>query len=147
MAGIITGENGYFYISAQEGGMGGNKHSDLSTSEFTMTFSRDVVEQSLLGEQGNMFMYGPLSVDGSFTQCKFAASGDAEALVGIVESKKVFISGGTESGGLTFAFKSCNITGYDFDMNDAGDITEANISWSLQDPADVTYTAGLIKNY
>ena len=147
MAGILTGENAKFYISAMGGTMGGNTHTDLSTSEFSITFDRGVTEQPLLGQQGNEFMYGPLSVGGSFTQCKFAASGDANALYGIVESEKVFISGGTQSAGLTVTFKSCNITSYSFDINDAGTITEASIDWSLQNPADVVYQGGNLTNY
>lgn len=146
MTGFITGKDAYFFIQAD--GETGGTHSVYGVSDFSLTIDRDVVEQELIGETGNYYDYGALSVDGSFTMCKFAASGYADALISIIESKKCKISGGvyTGAGELRWNFASCQITSYDISWGDASTITEASVDFTVLDPYNVTYSAGLISD-
>ena len=50
--------------------MGSKTHSTLGLSDFTITLDRGTVEQELVGEPGNYFLAGSMSVEGSFTAAK-----------------------------------------------------------------------------
>ena len=147
MTGYLNGSNAYFYIKTT--GETGGTHSVYGLSDFSLSIGRDTVEQELLGSTGNYYDYGPLSIDGSFTMCRFAASNQADALISIVESKTCLISGGTNTGSATdirWHFASAQITGYSIDFGTAGDITEASIDFTVLDPYNVTYSNGLISD-
>jgi len=119
----------------------GNKlHSVFGISDFSLSFSRDTIEQDLVGEEGNLFLPGALSIDGSFTACKFGASGNSDALDSILNGTYVTISGAVSgSTHLRWYFTSAQITGYDISMGDASTITEASIDFTVLDPFNVTY--------
>lgn len=148
MPGIVTGKNAKFYIKAK--GHTGGTHAVYGLSDFSLSFDRGTVEQELIGMPGNYFFMGGLSVDGSFTMCKFAASAQSDALVSIVESEVVEISGSVDTGGtnpIRWHFKSAQITGYDVGFGDADTITEASIDFTVLYPYKVSYVNGLIKDY
>lgn len=120
-------------------------HSLYGISDFSITFDKGVVEQELVGEIGNYFTFGSLSVEGSYTCCKFAASGADEALdnmFGGDSYKYITISGntGNSATGISWYFRSCQITGYDISLGDADTITEASIDWVVMHPNQVTIT-------
>ena len=117
----------------------GSTHKDQSVwgiSDFSLTFDRGTVEQELVGSKGNWFGQGSLSVDGSYTCCKFGASGNADALSSIIKSHMVTVSGSTGSN-LSWFFENCQITGYDVSIGDADTITEASIDFVIMHPYDV----------
>lgn len=138
--GIITGKEAIFRIKVA-GGTGAT-HEVYGLSDFSLTIDRDTIEQELLGQEGNYFDYGALSLNGSFTMCKFASSGHADALKSIVESEYVSISGMVKQGDTSYLrwyLPSCTITSYSIDFGDASTITEASIDWQVLEPYRVTY--------
>lgn len=146
---IVTGENAFYYLSTQNSGYGGNEGGTYGFSDFSLTVDRDVTEQELTGKKGNQFFYGALSVDGSFTACKFAASGTADSLYSILESELVKVSGGVDTGGdadLNWNFTSGQVTGYDVSVGDSSTISEADIDFTVLDPANVSFSAGTISD-
>lgn len=115
-------------------------HSVWGISDFSLSFDRDTIEQELVGEEGNLFMEGALSIDGSFTACKFAASGNSDIIDSILNGSVITVSGAVSgSTHLRWYFASCQITGYDVTMGDASTITEASIDFTVLDPHLVTY--------
>jgi len=90
MAGTVTGKNAKVWIAAHEAGsepsFTGKTHTALGIGEFSLTFSRDTVEQNLIGQRGNYFDQGSLSVDGSLTSCKFATSGLNDILDNMIDT-------------------------------------------------------------
>jgi len=144
MAGIVSGKDAKIYIATSAGDLENKGHQLWGISDFSLTFSRDTVEQELVGMPGNYFKIGGLSVEGSYTNCKFAASGAADALKSIVESTYVQISGCVADGSLRWYFASCQITGYDVSIGDADTISEASIDFTVMDPYNVTYSNGYI---
>ena len=153
MAGIVTGEDAYFFISSCGGGSTagpGATHETYGVSEVSINFDRGITEQELVGQTGNEFRYGALGVDGTFTMCKFGASGNADALYSILNSTRCLISGGVQVGvdrELRYHFKSCQITGYDVSFGDASTITEASIDWVVLHPEKVNYLLGEVKDW
>jgi len=145
MAATVTGKNATVAI-------GVSTLKDQNTwaiSDFSITFDRGTVEQELVGQPGNYFDQGALSVEGSLTQCRFAASGNADALMNLIDgtgaNEYIRISGSVGStGGISWYFVSCQITSYEVTMGDADTITEASIDWQLIDPQHVSYSAGNI---
>ena len=61
----------------------------------------------------------------------------AEALISLVESEKILISGATEAGELQWAFRSGQITSYEVSFGDASTITEASIDFTVLNPSDI----------
>jgi len=152
MAATVTGRDAEVYIGANAaGGASPTKgHDTWAMSDFSITFDRGSVEQELLGQAGNYFDQGALSIEGSLTQCRFAASANADALLNIVDgtgSNAYFrVSGGVGStpNGLRFYFKSCQVTSYEVSIGDADTITEASIDFQVLDPYNATYSNGKI---
>ena len=133
--GTVTGKDATIAIASGSGAW--KNQSIWGISDFSLSFDRGVVEQELVGETGNYFDYGALSIDGSYTNCKFAASGTSTALKSIIESSYIEISGATGSN-LSWYFHSCQITGYDLSMGDADTITEASVDFTIMNPYQVT---------
>lgn len=132
--GTVTGKEASVYIRNPTGSW--KAHSVWGIADFSLTFDRGTVEQELIGQTGNWFGIGSLSIDGSYTNSKFAASSNAEALESIIESSYIEISGSTGSN-LSWYFHSCQITGYDISMGDADTITEAAIDFTVMNPHQV----------
>ena len=143
MAGIITGKDASFKIA-----VGSLDNKDLSfwgVSDMSLSFSRDIVEQELVGQTGNLRKPGKLSVEGSFTNCKIAASGNSDILDSIIDPENLLvISGQLGSGNLRFYFVSCQVTSFEVTMGDASTISEASIDFTVLDPYNVTYSSGYI---
>ena len=120
--------------------IGGKDHSVYGIADFAINFSRDTIEQKLVGEEGSLFMEGALKADGTFTECKFAASGNSDALDSILNGTYVTISGAVSgSTHLRWYFTSAQITGYDVKIGDASTITDASITYTVLDPFNLTY--------
>jgi hypothetical protein len=130
---ILTGEHATLYI--------GSKNATIyALSDISLSMDRGVVEQELVGQAGNYFTQGALSIDGSLTNCRFAASGNSDFLDSIVEGTVIKISGQLAgSDALKFAFASCQVSGYDVTIGDSSTITEASIDFTVMNPKDVTY--------
>jgi hypothetical protein len=123
--------------------IGGKAQSVFGISEFSIELSRDINEQELLGAEGNEFYEGPLSIEGSYRCCKFAASGNSEALDSIISGTIVAISGQVSgSSYVSWYFPSCQVTSYDVTGGDASTISEANIDFIVLNPKDAEYDAG-----
>ena len=90
---------------------------------------------------------GGLSVDGSFTNCKFGAASSARAIYSLVQGTHCTISGQLESGGLGWYFKSAQITSMDVTLGDSDTIIEASFDWTVLQPYDVVYENSLIKDF
>ena len=143
MAGIITGKDASFVIAVSS-----LDNKDLAfwgVSDMSLSFSRDVIEQELVGQTGNLRKPGKLSVEGSFTNCKIAASGNSDILDSILDPNNLLvISGQLGSGNLRFYFTSCQVTSFEVTMGDASTISEASIDFTVLDPYNVTYASGYI---
>lgn len=145
----ITGKDAYIYI-AKSGDSQKDACDTWAVSDFTVNLDRGTIEQELVGEIGNYFTAGSLSIDGSLTNCRFAASGNYELIESIVESNLIEISGGihtTESAtNLKWFFHSAQITGFDITFGDANTITEASIDYAIMNPYQVYWddTNGII---
>ena len=135
--GTVRGESAKIAIYS------GSTHKDHSVwgmSDFSLTFDRGTVEQELVGEKGNWFAVGSLSVDGSYTCCKFAASANCDALTSIANGCYIKVSGTTGSN-LSWYFTSCQVTGYDVTLGDADTISEASIDFVVMHPYRVRIDA------
>ena len=158
MAGTVTGRDANLWFAAHQGGVApvftGKTHSEFGIGDFSLTLDKGIVEQELVGEVGNFFTQGSLSMDGSLTSVKFATSGMADFLLNLVggadpdKYKYLAISGAVsdaEAGTyLSWYLVSCQVTGYDVSMGDADTITEASIDYTVMDPFNVTYKSPCI---
>ena len=136
----LTGEDANIQIGASF-----THETVFGMSDFSLTFDRGTVEQELVGSAGNYFTQGALSVEGSLTNCRFAASGQSEFLDSIINGTVVKISGQIDSSSsLNFFLKSCQVTGYDISIGDASTITEASIDFTVMDPGIITYASQYI---
>jgi hypothetical protein len=108
-------------------------------SNFSLNFDRGTIEQELVGQEGNYYVPGSLSMDGSLTNCRFAASGNSPFLDSIVEGAVILISGCIGTDLLKFYLNSCQVTGYDVSIGDAATITEASIDFTVMNPKDITF--------
>lgn len=133
--GTVTGKEATIALSSD--GATWDNHTIWGFSDFSLTFDRGMVEQELVGQTGNYFDYGALAIDGSYTNCKFAASGVSTTLDSIIESTYIQISGTTGSN-LSWYFHSAQITGYDISIGDADTITEASIDFTVMNPYQVS---------
>ena len=143
--GTVTGKDATIVIYS---GSTAKYHSMWGISDFSLTFDRGTVEQELVGETGNWFGQGAMSIEGSYTNCKFAASGNADALIGIIEGCNLVVSGNVGAGLLSWRFVSSQVTGYDITMGDADTISEASIDFVVMDPFNVRInkTSGFVSD-
>ena len=153
MAGTVTGEDANVWIAAHSAGSAvtsytNKDHATFAISDFSLTLDRGTVEQDLKGQAGNYFDQGKLSIEGSLTQCRFGASGNADLLASIVDGtgsyKYITISGQVaDDDGTTVYIKwylvSCQVTGYDITMGDADTVTEASVDFTVMDPFVIQY--------
>ena len=145
MAGIVTGKDAKIFLSTDSGTLGTKGVTLWGVSDFTLTFSRDITEQELVGQTGNLKKPGKISINGSLTNCKFAASGNSDALDNILDPDTLLlVSGSVASNNLSWYFVSCQVTGYEVSFGDASTITEASIDFTVLDPYNVSYSNGHI---
>jgi len=158
MAGTVTGEDAKVLITVHGAGAAPSfsyNHSYWGIGDFSLTVDRGTIEQNLVGEDGNYFDQGALSLDGSLTAIKFGASGMSQMLNNIIEASDSYqylaISGTVCSTDATlnhisWYLTSCQVTGYDISIGDADTITEASIDFTVINPFKVSYAGGCIKD-
>lgn len=138
---VYTGSDAEIQLGLK--GESGKTHSVLAISDFSLTLDRGTVEQELVGETGNIFFQGALSIDGSLTSCKLASGATGfllESIISGTSGKRVWVSGSCGAKSLHFFFASCQITGFDITIGDASTITEGSIDFTVLNPSDVTKT-------
>ena len=118
--------------------IGTTADSTLGLSDFSITLDRGTVEQELVGESGNYFAAGSLSVDGSLTGCKTDTTAAGTILEQVINGTRTTVSGSAGTNSLHFYFASCAITSFEITLGDADTITEASMDWTLTDPQNVT---------
>lgn len=159
IAGTVTGKNAKVWIAAHAGAAAptwtSKSHSTFGIGDFSLTLSRDTVEQNLIGQKGNYFDQGSLSIDGSLTSCKFATAGLNDILDNMIDNdagtyQYLAISGtiSTEDAGvvnyISWYLMSCQATGYDVSIGNADTVTEASIDFTHLLPQNIAYKDGCI---
>jgi len=114
--------------------LSGQADSTFALSDFTITISKGVAEQELLGETGNYFLAGSSSVEGSFTGCRLTTTGLGTLLAAMINGKSIQVSGNAGANSLHFFVKSAQITSFDFSIGDADTITEGSMDWTALYP-------------
>jgi len=143
MAGIVTGRSAKVFLSTSSSDLPNKGVSLWGLSDFTLRFSRDTVEQPLVGQEGNYRKAGKLTIEGSLTNCRFAASGNSDVLDNLVDPDTyLIVSGSTASDGLSWYFPSCQVTSYEITFGDASTITEASIDFVVVDAYNASYSNG-----
>jgi hypothetical protein len=157
MAGTVTGRNSKVWIAAHTAGGAptwtSKTHSTFGLGDFSLTLSRDTVEQNLIGQRGNYFDQGSLSIEGSLTSCKFATVGLNDVLDNMIDNdarsyQYLAISGtvstDTDATYISWYLMSCQATGYDVSIGNADTVSEAAIDFTHLLPQAVTYKDGCI---
>ncbi len=157
MAGTVTGKNAKVHLAAHAGGAAptwtNKTHSTWGIADFSLTIDRGTIEQDLIGEKGNYFEQGSLSLDGSLTASKFATSGLSDILDNLLDNDAgtyayLAISGtistDTDAVYLSWYLTSCQVTGYDISIGDADTITEASIDFVVLNPQDINYLSNCL---
>lgn len=121
-------------------------HSDFAIADCSITLDRGTVEQELVGQTGNYFTQGALTVEGSFTHSKFS-SDVVNILIGAVVPSAagvnpidIYVSGEAGANSLHFYFHSCQITGFDLSFGDASTVTEGSVDFTVINPQDISLT-------
>ena len=138
---LYTGEDATVWIrNNTAGALAGAwiEDSTLAISDFSLTISRDTAEQELVGSKGNFRLAGSRGVEGSLTACKLTIGGLGSLISGMVNGTGIQISGNVGANGLRFYFKSAMITGFDFSVGTASDITEGSLDFTLLNPYQVS---------
>lgn len=129
-ADIYTGEHAKVWLSTKEG-------TALGIADFSITVSRDIVEQPLMSQKGPWRSAGPITIEGSFTQAKFLHS---PVLDSLQAGTYVSISGQTAdntANGLSWYFENCIITRFDVSMGDASTVTTATVDYVVIDAYNI----------
>jgi len=113
-------------------------HSTLGISDYSLTLDRGTVEQELVGETGNYFTAGSLSVEGSLTACKLEDGAAGDLLMACITGSYIVCSGHCGTKSLHWYFQSCAVTGFDIALGDADTITEGSVDFVVMDPQYVT---------
>lgn len=109
-------------------------NSTLAISDFSLTISRGTAEQELVGEKGNFFLAGSRSIEGSLTACKLTTGAVADIVEDMIDGNAIQVSGNAGANGIHFYFKSAQITGFDFSIGTADEITEGSLDFTLLYP-------------
>jgi len=158
MSGTVTGKDCNLFLCAHAGGatlaaittlLSSRGHSVYGVGDFSLTLDKGTVEQQLIGQVGNYFDQGALSMDGSFTLSQFGASGLADSLANLLDTTSAgtyrylaisgCVSDSTDEVYLSWFLVSCQVTGYDISMGDADTITTASVDFTVMDPFAVDY--------
>jgi len=123
--------------------VGTKADSVLGLSDFNLTLNRGTVEQELVGEAGNYYVAGSLSVEGSLTACKLDYDAAGSILAYVISGTKTWVSGSVGTNSLHFYFASCAITSFDLTIGDADTITEGSMDFQVLDPQYVTTVTNL----
>jgi hypothetical protein len=143
---IYRGEDATLYI-----GSGGTadklSHSTLAISDFSLTLSKGVAEQELIGEKGNFFLAGALSAEGSLTACKLHTSAVGGLVREMIDGRAISVSGNCGAESLHFYLRSCQLTGFDFSIGTADEITEGTIDYTVLYPYAISVQRNLTYKY
>jgi len=127
-----TGEDATIWLKYGASDVGGwLAHSVLAISDFALTISRGTAEQELVGSKGNYSLAGARNVEGSLTSCKLTTDAVGILVSGMIAGVPTQISGNLGADSLHFYFKSAMITGFDFTIGTADDITEGSLDYTL----------------
>jgi hypothetical protein len=155
MPGTVTGEDARVMIGTHAAGVapsvvtaGLKSYVLYGMGDFSVTMDRGTIEQDLIGQPGNYKDQGSLSLDGSMTLSKFAASKNSDALNSILDgtgTNKYFVVSANvgSTNPMKFYFISCQVTGYDVSIGDANTVTEAAIDFIVLNPQDIKHAGGL----
>jgi hypothetical protein len=162
MPGTVTGRDARIYMvshAAATAPVWGNKSSysydTYGMGDFTLTFGSDIIDQPLVGVAGPYRTRGVVTCEGSLSLSRFGGGMDIilENLIttgtgNYPATKFIAISGAVstaEATYLSFYLVSCQITGYDVTVGDAGTITTAAIDFINLVPQALTYGGGAVK--
>lgn len=153
--GTVTGRNATLYLASHNaaspatwGSKASNSHETYGVGDFTLTFGSDVIDQPLIGVAGPYRTRGTITCEGSMTLSKFGGNLDMilENLIDtgttLTSTKYLAISGSVSSTDATyinFFLTSCQVTGYDITLGDAGTITNASIDFIDMIPQALSY--------
>jgi hypothetical protein len=130
-----TGEDATVWLKSGPDGFGSwISHATLAISDFSLTVSRGTAEQKLIGSKGNYSLAGARSVEGKLTSCKLTTTGLGLLISGMISGYVTQVSGNLGSTALHFYFKSAMITGFDFKVGTADDITQGSVDYTLLQP-------------
>lgn len=113
-------------------------HSDLAISDFSLTIARGTAEQPLVGSKGNYFLAGARSIEGSLTACRIHNTALGSLIENMIDGNTIRVSGNTGTNSLHFYLKSCQVTGFDFSIGPADEITEGTIDFAVLYPYRVS---------
>lgn len=151
MAATVTGEDATLYLRLSTGTLSTGDVELWAISDFSLTLDRGTVEQELVGQIGNYFTQGSLSAEGSITNCRFAASGNSDMLMNLVDTDTYPYLSISGSVGATNPIKwylvSCQVTNYEISIGDADTISELSADFTVMDPYNLTYDTGLISDH
>jgi len=134
---MYTGEDATVTIHAS-GNSTDYSHTTLAISDFTLTLSKGTAEQELVGEQGNYFLGGSLSAEGSLTACKLHNLAIGNLVRDMIVGTSIQVSGSCGPNSLHFYLRSCQITGFDFSIGSADDISEGSIDFTSLYPYKIS---------
>ena len=129
---IYKGNDAALWFKAGAGDL--TAHGTFAISDFTITLSKGTVEQELVGEIGNYSIAGSLTVEGSLAGCKMYAAGLGHMMGSLINGTNFTISGNCGANSLHFYIKSCQITGFDFTLGSAEEITEGSCDFTILYP-------------
>ena len=130
-----TGEDADIVITANSSDM---THTTLAISDFSLTISRGTAEQALVGEKGNFYLAGSRSMEGSLTSCKLHTGAIGNIVSDMINGNSIKVSGSAGPNSIKFYFKSCQVTGFDFSIGTADEISEGTIDFTLLFPYKVS---------
>ena len=158
--GTVTGRDARIYMVSHQAGSiswtnkASNSYDTYGIGDFTINFTADTVDQDLIGVAGPYRARGTIGNDGSLTISKFGGNMDIllENLIDTgtykTSTKYIGISGAVstaEATYLSFCLASCQITGYDVTLGDAGTITNASIDFINMVPHALKYAGGAVR--
>jgi hypothetical protein len=115
----------------------GQNHTAIGIGDFSLTLDRGTVEQELVGEQGNWFGAGALSVEGSFSNVQWDSDVLGVTVGALINNTQIWVSGATGPKSLRFFFKSCQVTSFDISLGDASTVTEGSVDFTVLDPYNI----------
>jgi len=123
----------------------GLKQTVLAVSDFSLTLSKGTAEQELIGSKGNYAIAGAMSAEGSFTGCKLHAGAISKLVQNMIGGGIVRVSGSCGDNSLHWVLASCQITGFDFSIGTADDITEGTIDFTSLIPYRIEVSSSSTK--
>lgn len=130
-ASVYKGDDAVVYIRANGQDL---THATLAISDFSITLDKGISEQELVGEKGNYFIAGSLSVEGSLTSCKVHSTALGYIISDMIDGETITVSGSCGPNSVNFYFVSAQVTGFDFSIGSADDIVEGSIDFTLLKP-------------